>query len=164
MKCSRPQGRQAGITLPVGLILLVVITILVSSSFVASRNALTSVGNMQFREEAIAAGNLAMETVINSPFTTAPAAETINVDLNNDGSTDYVVAFALPTCVSATSVSAPVPSSLSLPDSMSLMTTWEVLWDLNATVTSVQQTGASITLHEGVRVFMTDAQKIAVCP
>jgi len=164
MKHRRPPKRQAGIALPVGLLLLVVITILVSSSFVLSRNALTSVGDMQFRNEAIAAGNLAMETVINAPFTTAPAAESINVDLNDDGVTDYVVAFSAPICSAATPVAAAVPSSLSLPGSMSQMTTWEVLWDLNATVTSAQHTGASIAMHQGVRVFMTDAQKSAVCP
>ena len=164
MRHDRLAQRQTGITLPVGLLLLVVITILVSSSFVVSRNALISVGNMQFRNEAIAAANLAMESVINSPFTTAPTAESINVDLNNDGTTDYVVAFAAPTCIAATPAAAAVPSSLSLPGSMSQMTTWEVLWDLSATVTSTQHTGASIAMHQGVRVFLTDAQKSAVCP
>jgi hypothetical protein len=164
MKCQRLHGCQAGITLPVGLVLLVLITILVSSTFVSSRNSLISVGNMQFRNEAISAGKLAMEQVINSPFTASPAAESIYVDLNNDGSNDYIVEFVAPTCISASPVSSAVTSSLSLPSSMSLMTTWEVLWDLNATVTSIQQTGTTITMHEGIRVFMTDTQKSVVCP
>jgi len=164
MKRPRPPSSQTGITLPVGLILLVLITILVSSSFVVSSNALLSVGNMQFRNEAVAAADLALEQVVNSPFSASPAAESIEIDLNNDGTIDYVVSIDKPECKSAIPVSAAVSSSLSLPGSMSQMTTWEVLWDLKATMTSVQNTGAAITLHEGIRVFMTDAQKTSACP
>lgn len=155
---------QRGVTLVIGLILLVVITIAVSMAFTLSNNSLLAVGNMQFRNEAISAGNLAIETVINSPFTAAPAAETINVDLNNDGVTDYTVTFPAPSCIAATVVSTPAPSSLSLPATMSTAATWETLWEINATVSSAQNTGAAVNVHEGVRVLLTDAQKTVVCP
>ncbi len=164
MKTIVGSHAQRGVTLAVGLIMLVVITIVVAMAFSLSKNSLLSVGNMQFRNEAISAGNLAIETVINSTFTTAPAAQTIDVDLNNDGVTDYHVNFATPVCLSATSVSAATPSSLSLPTSMSSVATWETLWDLNATVTAAQNTGATLMVHEGVRVLLTDAQKTLVCP
>ena len=74
-----------------------------------------SVSNMQFREEAIAAANKAIEQVISSPFTAAPAAEAINVDIDNDATTDYVVQIAAPLCVFATQAFGADPSSLALP-------------------------------------------------
>src|SRR5688572_26041587 len=98
MKRSASVDRQRGATLVVGLIMLVLITLLVTSAFTLSNTNSKSVGNMQIRNEAVAAANKAIEQVVSSPFTAAPAAEAIDVDLNNDGTTDYTVAFAAPTC------------------------------------------------------------------
>lgn len=165
MRKSADLRAQRGVTLVVGLIMLVVITLVVTAGFMLSRSSLQSVGNMQFRNEAMAATNKALATVIGSPFTNAPAAQTINVDLNNDGVTDYVVNFTVPTCVQATQAGTATPSSLSLPTSMSNSATWETLWDLSGTVTSYQNTtGATMEIHEGVRVLLSQAQKDAVCP
>ena len=68
---------QSGATLIVGLIMLVLITVIVLSAFTFSSSNLKSVGNMQIREEALAAANLATEQVIASPFTDAPTAQEI---------------------------------------------------------------------------------------
>ena len=48
---------QRGITLFVGLIMLVLITLMVTSAFTLSTSNLKSVGNMQARDEAIAAAD-----------------------------------------------------------------------------------------------------------
>lgn len=153
---------QRGVTLVVGLIMLVLITLVVSTAFVLSSTNLKSVGNMQYRDEAVAAANKAIELVLSSPFTTAPAAESINVDINNDNTTDYVVSIATPTCIRAvqeastaggTSVTAPPPPA----------SNYRTVWDIDATVTDAAS-GASVRVRQGVRKLLTKAQKDAVCP
>ncbi|HEX7971112.1 MAG TPA: hypothetical protein VF501_02685, partial [Thiobacillus sp.] len=106
---------QRGATLVVGLIMLVLITLMVTAAFMISTGNLRAVGNMQYRNEAIAAGNRAVEQVLSSPFTNAPAAEQIFVDINNDGVPDYRADIATPTCIRASVAQSASPSSLSLP-------------------------------------------------
>lgn len=153
---------QRGVSLVVGLILLVLLTLLVTTSYSLSTTNLRAVGNMQFRDEATAAANAAIEQVLSSAFTTAPAAESVNVDIDNNGSTDYVVAIAVPTCLRASVASAAAPSSLSL-SGMSSSTTWNTFWDIDATTTD-PASGASVRVRQGVRVLLSQAQKDAVCP
>jgi Tfp pilus assembly protein PilX len=158
---SRYRG-QRGATLVVGLIMLTLITLMVTSAFSLSVSQLKSVGNMQFRNEAIAASNKAIEQVLSSSFTTSPVAESVNVDLNNDGTADYVVAIAVPTCVRATVASTASLSSLSLGSSMSSASTWNTVWEIDATVTDAT-TGASVRTRSGFRVLRTQSQKDAEC-
>ncbi len=157
---------QRGATLVVGLIMLVLITLLVTSAFTLSTSSLKSVGNMQARDEAIAAGNDAIEQVVSSPFTDAPAGETVNVDLNNDGKPDYVVILNTPTCVSASQIvgtSVP-PSSLSLGPAFAPSTSsqYETVWDLDANVSDPNGSGAVVRVHQGVRVLLTQTQYLAL--
>ena len=152
---------QRGITLFVGLIMLVLITLMVTSAFTLSTSNLKSVGNMQARDEAIAAANQAIEHVLSSPFTTAPAAEEINVDINNDGVTDYVASIAIPICVRASIESAAVKTSGTLP-SMSTVNTYNTLWNIEATIDDAK-TGAKTIVQTGTRVLLTQPQKEAVC-
>ena len=79
---------QRGATLIVGLIMLVLLTLVATSAFMLSTGNLKAVGNMQFRNEATAAANMAIEQMISSAFTNAPTGETIPVDIDNNGSTD----------------------------------------------------------------------------
>jgi len=164
---ARPSS-QRGATLIVGLIMLVLITLLVTSAFTMSTSGLKSVGNMQSRDEAIAAGNKAIEQVVSSPFTNAPAGETINVDLNNDGITDYVVVLNTPTCVSVAEIpgTTVAPSSMSLGSAFSPSTSnlYETVWDLDANVTDPNGSGAAVRVHQGVRVLLSQTQVNAVCP
>jgi hypothetical protein len=157
---------QRGATLVVGLIMLVLITVMVTSAFTLSTTNLQSVGNMQFRDEAVAAANKATEQVLSSPFTSAPAAQAINVDLNNDGTTDYEVVFDPPTCVgdSELPISGAAPSSVTLPASFTVAgsTYYQTIWDLSAHVTD-DVSGASVHVHQGMRVLLTQAQYNAVC-
>jgi hypothetical protein len=121
--------------------------------------------NMQFRSEAIAAANQAIEQVISSPFTTAPAAEAINVDIDNDTDTDYVVQVAVPQCVYAAQAFGADPSSLSLPSTMTVASTWNTVWDLDASVAGASNVGgAEVRVRSGVRVLLSEAEKDAVCP
>ena len=159
--------RQQGVTLIVGLIMLILITLMVTTAFTLNTSNLKSVGNMQIRNEAVAAANKAIEQVLSSPFTDAPVAESIVVDLNNDAATDYTVDFAAPTCISATVIagsSAP-PSSISLGSGFAVGTGnfYQTVWDLDALVTD-DASGAEVHVHQGVRVLLNEAEYTAVCP
>jgi hypothetical protein len=158
--------RQRGASLVVGLIMLTVITVLVLSSYALTSAGNKAVGNMQFRNESLAAANAAIEQVITSPFTDDPTAESINVDLDGNDTVDYTVAFAEPECINVSKVpgSAAPPSSLSLGAAFAIATAayYLTVWDLNGTVTEAA-TGASVQVHQGVRVRLTQAQYDAVC-
>ncbi|MDP1605973.1 MAG: pilus assembly PilX N-terminal domain-containing protein [Rhodocyclaceae bacterium] len=164
---TAPFHAQRGATLVVGLIMLVLITLMVTTAFTLSTTNLKSVGNMQFRNEAIAAGNMAIESVLGSPFTTAPSATEILVDINKDGTNDYTVSFAAPVCVRASVAAPPVLSSVTLL-TMSTSYTWNTVWDIGATVTPTSgnpgASGTSVQIHAGTRVLLSQAQKDAVCP
>ena len=157
---------QRGATLVVGLIMLVLITVMVASAFTLSSTNMKSVGNMQFRDEAIAAANKAIEQVLSSPFTSSPAGQSINVDINGDGKTDYEVVFDVPTCISDSEmvISGAAPSSVSLGSTFAVAgsTFYQTIWDLSAHVTD-GVSGASVHVREGVRVLLTQAQFNAVC-
>lgn len=90
--------RQRGVTLIIGLIMLVLITLVVTTAFMLSTTNLKSVGNMQYREEALAAANAAIEEVISSDaIFIKPAEQTKTVG-------DYTVNVAAPVCLYATDV------------------------------------------------------------
>ncbi len=155
--------RQEGVTLVVGLILLVLITLVVINAFMLTSSNLKTVLNTQVRAEAIAAGNEALEKVISSNFYVTPAAETITVDLNNDGTEDSSVSIAVPVCTKATVASTGSPSDVELGTSLSSGGTWFTDWDLRATITDAA-TGGSVIVSQGARVMISDAQKILSCP
>ena len=156
---------QRGAALAVGLIMLVLITLMLISALNLGMTNFRAMSNMQFRSEAIAAANKAIEQVIGSPFTAAPAAEAINVDLDNDTNVDYVVQIALPQCVYAAQAFGADPSSLSLPPSMTAASTWNTVWDIDASVAGADNAGgATVEVRSGVRVLLSEAEKNAVCP
>lgn len=167
MNSPAPKRAQRGATLAVGLIMLVLITVMVTSAFNVSSTNLTSVGNMQFRDEAIAAANKAIEQVLSSPFTDSPAGQAIDVDINNDDTPDYEVVFAAPSCVSDSEivVAGAAPSSVSLGSSFAVAgsTFHQTIWDLSASVSDADVSGASVQVRQGVRVLLTQAQYNAVC-
>jgi Tfp pilus assembly protein PilX len=161
MRLVASKNSQRGMTLLVGMIMLVLITMLVTTAFTMSTSNLKSVGNMQAHDQAIAAANVALEQVLSSPFTASPAAESINVDNNNDGTTDYVVDIATPVCVRASIDTSATLSSISLPG-MSTITQWNTVWDVEAVVTDAN-TGANTKVSAGMRVLLTQSQKDTVC-
>ena len=154
---------QRGATLVIGLIIMVLITLVVLNAFALSASNLKSVGNMQTREEVAAAANQAIELVISSSFSDAPVAQALNVDINKDGTTDYVVEVKIPECVRAGAATSALPSDVELGEGMSTGSTWNTDWELDATVTDAA-TGAATRVRQGVRVLLNQVQKTAVCP
>lgn len=164
MKRIASSRAQRGVTLFVSLIMLVLITLMVTTAFTMSTTNLRSVGNMQSRDEAIAAANNAIEQVLSSPFSDDPAAaaEEINVDINNDGAIEYVVDIAAPVCIKAAIDTTASSSSVTLP-AMSLTNSWVTTWDIIATVNDAK-TGAKTVVNVGARVLLSQTEKESVCP
>ncbi len=159
---SRPIPRQQGTALVVSLIMLTLITILVITALNLGSANFRAVSNTQFRDEAIAAANLAIQSRIGSTFTDVPAPTTDSVDINFDGTPDYDVEVT-PTCISASIAETADPSSASLPPTMSLASTWNTVWDIAAEVTN-DTTGASVVVHAGTRVLLGQIDKDVACP
>lgn len=171
--------RQRGAALIVGLIMLVLITLMLLTAMNLGTSSFRSVSNMQYRNEAIAAAEQAIQAFMDSDFTAssasitgAPTPTPSPIDLNNDGVTDYVVTIARPVCLEATQAFGADPSSLALPVSMSVASTWNTVWDIDATVNPPQTVGgvltnaggAAVRLRTGVRVLLSQAQRDQRCP
>jgi Tfp pilus assembly protein PilX len=165
-------ARQRGVTLIVGLIMLVLITLMVTTAFTLSTGNLKSVGNMQFRNDSVAAANKAIEQVVGTQmaagFLTVPAATTITFDINNDGNTDYRVAVAAPVCIEANAVAGTGGSGACSGVRGGALAgcstaNYSTLWELSASVTDAVS-GSSVQVREGVRMEMTETQRTAVCP
>lgn len=156
---------QRGTALVVGMIMLVLITLMLITALNLGTTNFRAMSNMQYRSEAIAAANRAIEQVIGSAFTTSPSAEEIVVDLDNDDESDYLVQIAEPQCVYAAQAFGADPSSLSLPPTMSVASTWSTVWDIDAAVNAAGNAGgAAVRVRTGVRVLLSETEKDAVCP
>ena len=157
---SQLPRKQTGMALVITLIMLLLMTLTVSSSFNLSTSNLEGVGNQQWRSEALAATDMAIEQVVGSAFTGAPTAQSIDVDINQDGSVDYAVQVAQPVCVRARLASSAPPSSLTLVGMSN--NTWNTIWEIVA-VTQDPASGASVRVRTGVRILLSDSAKNAVC-
>lgn len=89
------QRRQRGSTLVVTLIFLVLMSLFAVNAFNSSSTNLRVVGNMEARQESLAAAQLGLEHTISSTlFATNPdgvAANSVPVDINGDGAQDFQV-------------------------------------------------------------------------
>lgn len=115
---------QRGATLIVVMILLLVFAVMTAAAFRGSLTSAQAIGNMQWRNEAIAAANDAIDRLLSTPdfainsatVTQAVKAAPFTLDANGDGVTDITVGFpdvtidgvtrAGPRCMRA----APIPS------------------------------------------------------
>jgi hypothetical protein len=123
---TSPPAAQRGVTLLVGMIMLVLITVLVLASYHLGRNNLEIVGNAQQRAEGLGAAQQTIEAAFSSPLlTSSPGAifptpctgfgnNTLCYDVNGDAKDDVVVQITPPPkCVKA----QPIPTtSLNLLD------------------------------------------------
>mgnify|MGYP006370264077 CR=1 FL=1 len=151
MRTNSPQS-QRGAALVVGLIMLVLVTVMLISALVMSTSGFRSVSNMQFREEAIAAANRAIDQVISSPFMLTPTEETISVDIDNPGGIPATKAFGAD------------PSSLQVSPDLTVASTWNTVWDIRATVNADENAGgAAIVVRAGVRALLGEADMNAEC-
>lgn len=116
-----PRAHERGVTLVIGLIMLVLLTLMAVAAFQMGTSQTAIVSNAQHRGEATDAAQQAINTVLNSSnFMINPAAAIPNsncaagganslcVDVNGDGTPDVTVTLSpQPTCVSG----APINSS-----------------------------------------------------
>lgn len=166
MNQMTPLRRQRGITLIVGLIMLVLITLLVTAAFTLSSTNLKAVGNMQFREEAVAAANVAVERMVSTDFPSDPVAATETVDI---GGAVYTVALDAPVCIKSTPIKSLPPSD---PDAVlcafgagGAPVCFETLWEVSATVSptgAAAITGANVTVKQGISKRL-NVTKVAKC-
>ena len=162
---SRERG---AVTIFVTMVMLFLITVLVLGAFAISTSNMRAVGNVQVREEAIAAANLVIERRLSSNFTAAPTALddariSVAYDPNNPvDPADYLVDLQVPVCVRATPVITTVASSVSLPG-MTFGSGWDTIWELDATARN-EATGAQARVVQGVRVLLTNKERADRCP
>lgn len=171
-----PPTRERGFVLAIALVMLVILTMLVVSAWRVGNTSLKVAGNMQVKEEAVAAAQQVSEQVISTNFTTTLTAsppewpKQIDVDVNLDGSVDYQVNVPTPTCTSTRPLQNADLSSSNPDDApcissatalnpglivngvvMAQGQSWcnQQTWDIEARVTDVV-TGASVATHQGV--------------
>ena len=156
MNHMTPLSRQRGVSLVVGLIMLVLITLVVTSAFMLSSSNLKAVGNMQYREEAIAAANAAIEQVISSDaIFINPAAQTLVVG-------SYSVNVAAPLCLYAVDVNTATSND---PNPNILIEGaggggggaatgfQDTYWDITARVND-GMSGTQVVTHQGIRITL----------
>lgn len=143
---------QQGATLIVGLIMLLLLTLMVSSAFMLSGVNLSAVNNAQLRDEATAAANAALEEVLGSLTTfTAPAAKTITVGQDT-------VSVAPAVCIRAVDVKSdssadPTPNILieGAPNLGGATGYQDTYWNIVATVSNAT-TGVNVAVNQGVKI------------
>lgn len=162
------RSSQHGAALVVSLIMLVLVTLMVIAALNLGSANFKAVSNTQFRDEAVAAASVAIEDRLSSTFDQAPTESGSlpptphRVDINNDGTNDYLVEVT-PTCLSASQDEFAPPSSVELPPAMSVPATWNTVWDIAARVTNTE-TGASVVIRSGARVLLSQPDRDRACP
>jgi type II secretory pathway pseudopilin PulG len=147
--------QQQGSTLLVGMIMLILLTLIAVSAIESTTSSVQMVGNAQFREEATAAAQQAVENVISSStFTTTPPSPQ-SIDINQDGSADYIVSFEAPSCSSYKAVNTAIESPLPKDcyGSPGMVLCYRTTWDIPAVVNDAT-TGAGVSLHQGVKLLV----------
>jgi len=144
-------SRQRGISLVMSLIMLVVLTLIAASATYSTNSSIRIVGNMQMQDEALTAAQRAIDEQLDKSANGLanfknPAPKNVDVDLNQDGTKDYTVSVAQPTCISR----EPKPgNSAKIKDSAAVSTYWEV----GATVQDAR-TGTRIAHSQGIQIDM----------
>ena len=160
----RASSAQKGAVLVVATILLMVITAFVLSSFSYSVSDIRAVGNVQAQDEVLSAARQALELKVGSDFGVTQAAQTVTVDVNQDGTDDVQVAIDAPVCTRVVDAGGATDdddlSSTSLPVSSNAAYT---LWHLRAVATDTR-TGARAEVQEGVMIKLSKTVKDSVCP
>lgn len=171
---SISRSRQAGITLIVTLVMLVVLTLLVVSAIRFGNVNLKIAGNVQSKTEAAAATQIAIERVLEQVKTAANidaiAASNANSPSITAGGAAYQVAWTAPTClltkpVSSAELSTTKPADLACFESADADTMIDgggktttspsacndQHWGVQAAVDDVT-TGTKVTSHQGFSV------------
>jgi Tfp pilus assembly protein PilX len=101
--------RQQGMTLVIGLIMLIMVSLAAVASYQMSKTSTEVIGNMQFQNEAVASADNVIQEVLSTvrmfETPTAVLTNTCNgpntkcFDYNNDGTDDVEVTLETPDCV-----------------------------------------------------------------
>lgn len=83
--------RQQGVTLIVGMIMLILLTLMAVTSFKLGKSNLQIVGNMQFRSETLRAAEQIVELSISKPGGITLSPPPYSVGMNENGKPDVVV-------------------------------------------------------------------------
>lgn len=157
-------SKERGNTLLVGMIMLVLLTLIAVSAIQSSTSSMQVVGNAQFRQEAAAATQQAIENAISTTAFTIVAPAPQLIDINNDGTTDYTVTFSpAPSCSKYSVVNTATETGLPTDCYGSKGPyCYRTTWDVTAGVSDVN-TGAKVTLHQGVKILVGLNAAIASC-
>lgn len=166
------RSKQSGATLLIALVMLVMLTLFVLTVINTTNINFRIVSNMQAEIEAQAAAQQAIEQVISDDFTAVPAsvAGNINIDINNDSLTDYVVTVPVPNCTASVPIKT-VELDISKPADSACLGSGAVAaagivgvggsgnslcstsrWDVQASTVNPVTGSTSVTLHQGVMV------------
>lgn len=147
MRTMSIRGRQAGTTLLIALVFLVILTLFAVSGMNTGVINLRTANNAQMMIEAEYAAQQQIEQVLGSVtnfVTVAGSATTTNVDVNGDSVTDFVVTTQPPKCLNI----VPAPGySYEFAASAPKDTVWEVVANASDSVF-----GATVTLRQGVKI------------
>lgn len=169
---TRMHHKQSGSVLLISLVMLVMLTLFVLTVINTTNINSRIARNMQTEAEAQAAAQQAIEQAISVDFTPAPAtvAGDVAVDINNDGTTDYTVAVAVPTCagsvpIKTVDLDTTIPRDKPCLGSGASGTAGIVglggggnslcsnsRWDVKASTTDPVSGATNVTIHQGVAV------------
>ena len=154
---------QRGAALVMTAIMLVLLTLFALAVINMSTVNLRVAHNEQTRSESVAAAQRALEQVASTNFPANPQPLNVAVDINNDGTADYNVAVAKPVCKNAvpiknvelvitqpSDVACFASSAVGGAGASGLSVCANTQWDISATATDTANTGATVTVHQGI--------------
>lgn len=177
---------QAGATLVVTLVMLLLVALVSMTGLVGSERNLQIAGNMQARNEALAAAQALVEETLSSPaFARDPqavAAVPYPIDIDADGDPDHVARLdPAPECLRVRPVrmielDPSVPGDIACMASAALLPgrdyaavasgnslCHETTWNVSAAVAD-EVTGARVRVHQGVVVRLPVTDVANTCP
>jgi Tfp pilus assembly protein PilX len=182
------RDRQRGVTLFVGLIMLILLTLMAIATFNIGKSSMQIVGNFQARNQALAAAQEAIEEALSTTrlvlnpaaifLAPCSTANTRCVDVNGDGTNDITVELVpQPTCVMALPVKN---AQLNLPDDLACTTgaaqnfgvqgvasgnslCAASIWEVRAVATDAA-TQTNVTVTEGAAVRVPTTSVSTYCP
>ncbi len=179
------QQGQRGATLVITLVLMLLVGLVAMSSLGGSERNLQIAGNMQMRNEALAASQALVEqTISSSAFTRDPAAAAASmqgIDIDGDGTADQQVRLdPAPACLRVRPIKVSELDPASASDLACLGSSQQVtgrdfnatgsgdslcgesLWNVSAAVSDTA-TGAQVRVHQGVSIRISTADALNAC-
>lgn len=161
----RAPGRrpQAGSTLIISLIMLVLLTLAALSSIGSGTINLRIANNMQTRDEGLAAAQREIEDFISSPanFTPVPAGRTRTVSVNGHASGNYTVTVGTPAC-KRSALQKPARTLECINGEKAGVYCRDTLWEVTATATPAAG-GSSQSVTQGVTIAFAPDKVPATC-